>query len=80
MPQVCGQAYSTPSDAWSLGICLYEMAALRRPFEAHNQLALAKQIVDERFEELPEVGLRFQAFRSSFCIVLYLFCIYFIRR
>ena len=28
------QAYGAASDAWALGVCLYEIAALRRPFEA----------------------------------------------
>ncbi|CAJ1341201.1 unnamed protein product [Effrenium voratum] len=51
---VRGQAYAASSDAWALGVCLYEMAALRRPFEANNQLALAKQIVDEPEPPLPE--------------------------
>jgi len=51
---VCGESYSAASDAWALGVCLYEMASLRRPFEANNQLALAKQIVDECEKPLPE--------------------------
>jgi serine/threonine protein kinase len=51
---VSGQPYGPASDAWALGICLYEFATLRRPFEANNQLALARQIVDEPFAPLPE--------------------------
>lgn len=51
---VCGEVYGAASDAWALGVCLYEMASLRRPFEANNQLALAKQIVDESESPLPE--------------------------
>eukprot|EP00913_Durusdinium_trenchii_P025345 g23794.t1 len=62
---VCGRLYGPASDAWALGVCLYEMASLRRPFEesmraghartgANNQLALAKQIVEEGEEPLPQ--------------------------
>lgn len=51
---VCGRLYGPASDAWALGVCLYEMASFRRPFEANNQLALAKQIVEEGEEPLPQ--------------------------
>jgi len=51
---VSGRAYAAAGDAWALGICLYELATLHRPFEAGNQLALARQIVDEPPPPLPE--------------------------
>jgi len=50
---VSGQAYGTASDAWALGVCLYELAALRRPFEAGNPLALVRRICEEPPLELP---------------------------
>eukprot|EP00929_Paragymnodinium_shiwhaense_P096638 TRINITY_DN58281_c1_g1_i1.p1 TRINITY_DN58281_c1_g1~~TRINITY_DN58281_c1_g1_i1.p1 ORF type:complete len:829 (+),score=157.96 TRINITY_DN58281_c1_g1_i1:213-2699(+) len=44
---VSGQAYGSPADAWALGVCLYELATLRRPFEAGNPLALVRRICEE---------------------------------
>lgn len=41
---VSGEKYGPPADCWALGVCLYEVAALHRPFEAGNQLALAGKI------------------------------------
>jgi len=50
---VSGQPYGASSDTWALGVCLYELLALRRPFEAENQLALACQIAHEEPAPLP---------------------------
>jgi len=50
---VCGKPYGPASDAWALGACLYELVALKRPFEASNQLALVRQIVDHEPAALP---------------------------
>eukprot|EP00928_Gymnodinium_smaydae_P032822 TRINITY_DN23679_c0_g3_i1.p1 TRINITY_DN23679_c0_g3~~TRINITY_DN23679_c0_g3_i1.p1 ORF type:complete len:803 (-),score=128.45 TRINITY_DN23679_c0_g3_i1:67-2475(-) len=50
---VSGQAYGAASDAWALGVCLFELAALRRPFEAGNALALVRRICEEPPTELP---------------------------
>jgi len=49
---VSGQAYGPAADAWALGVCLFELAALRRPFEAGNPLALVRRICEE-----PPLGL-----------------------
>lgn len=51
---VSGRMYGPATDAWALGVCLYEIATLQRPFEAGNQLALARQIVDLPHEPVPE--------------------------
>lgn len=51
---VSGEAYGAPSDAWALGACLYEVVALRRPFEAANQLALVRRICEESPPDLPD--------------------------
>jgi len=50
---VSGQKYGTAADAWALGVCLYELAALRRPFEASNPLALVRRICEAPPPELP---------------------------
>lgn len=50
---VQGEPYGPAADAWALGICLYELASLKRPFEALNQLALAVCIVQQEPHPLP---------------------------
>jgi len=53
---VAGQAYGEASDAWALGVCLYEVMALKRPFDAGNQLALVRRICTESHDSLPETA------------------------
>eukprot|EP00930_Biecheleria_cincta_P043134 TRINITY_DN29658_c0_g1_i2.p1 TRINITY_DN29658_c0_g1~~TRINITY_DN29658_c0_g1_i2.p1 ORF type:complete len:338 (-),score=74.72 TRINITY_DN29658_c0_g1_i2:70-1083(-) len=48
-----GQPYGRASDAWALGVCLYELATLRKPFTASSILELASCIRDEPFPPLP---------------------------
>eukprot|EP00439_Symbiodinium_sp_Y106_P040292 s1926_g4.t3 len=45
---VSGDAYGPAADGWALGAVVYEVAALRRPFEASNQLALVRKICEDR--------------------------------
>lgn len=54
---VRGGSYGAPADAWALGVCLYELLTLRRPFEAGNQLLLARQIVEQEPNPLPSCPL-----------------------
>ena len=42
------------SDIWSLGWVIYELSALRPPFIADNQLALAMKIKSGKVDDLPE--------------------------
>eukprot|EP00929_Paragymnodinium_shiwhaense_P119865 TRINITY_DN91777_c0_g1_i1.p1 TRINITY_DN91777_c0_g1~~TRINITY_DN91777_c0_g1_i1.p1 ORF type:complete len:383 (+),score=70.98 TRINITY_DN91777_c0_g1_i1:189-1337(+) len=45
-PEICQEKqYSFPSDMWALGCVLYEMAALKVPFDAQNLQALVQKIV-----------------------------------
>lgn len=50
---VSGQGYGAAADAWALGVCLFELAALQRPFEAANALALVRRICEEPPLDLP---------------------------
>eukprot|EP00930_Biecheleria_cincta_P001199 TRINITY_DN102360_c0_g1_i1.p1 TRINITY_DN102360_c0_g1~~TRINITY_DN102360_c0_g1_i1.p1 ORF type:complete len:427 (+),score=75.34 TRINITY_DN102360_c0_g1_i1:29-1282(+) len=54
---VRGGQYGASADAWALGVCLYELLTLRRPFEAGNQLLLARQIVEQEPKPLPSCPL-----------------------
>ena len=45
-PELCeDKPYNTKSDVWALGCVLYELCALRHPFDANNQGALFLKIV-----------------------------------
>ena len=43
------------SDIWSAGCILYEIAALRPPFEASTQLSLALKIKEGKYGRLPKI-------------------------
>ena len=46
-------SYNEKSDIWSTGCLIYEMAALKPPFEATNHLGLAIKIKAGKFDRLP---------------------------
>ena len=50
---VNSQRYDERSDIWSVGCIIYECAALRPPFDAANQLALAVKINAGQYKRLP---------------------------
>ena len=45
--------YNEKTDIWSLGCLIYELAALRPPFEASNQVALAMKINNGKYSRIP---------------------------
>ena len=51
--QINEKEYDEKSDIWSAGCLLYEIAALRPPFEATNHLSLAMKIRAGKFDRLP---------------------------
>ena len=46
--------YSKKADVWSLGVLLYEMAALKRPFAGDTMLKLFDRIMTGRYDPLPD--------------------------
>ena len=45
--------YDERSDIWSLGCLLYELAALRPPFDATNAVTLAMRINAGKYTRIP---------------------------
>ena len=51
--QISDQKYNERSDIWSAGCIIYELAALRAPFEATTHLQLATKIKSGHIDRLP---------------------------
>ena len=51
--QIDGKPYNDKSDIWSAGCVLYELAALRAPFESTNLYDLNKKIKSGYIKDLP---------------------------
>eukprot|EP00756_Hemistasia_phaeocysticola_P030172 Hpha_TRINITY_DN16275_c2_g3::TRINITY_DN16275_c2_g3_i1::g.16117::m.16117/K08857/NEK1_4_5; NIMA (never in mitosis gene a)-related kinase 1/4/5 len=47
------ERYSKKADIWSLGVILYEMLALRRPYYSSNMMELMEIILNEEFPPPP---------------------------
>lgn len=50
-PEVCeGKNYDEKSDIWSVGVILYEMSTLTRPFDGENEEVLSEKIIKGKFK------------------------------
>lgn len=55
-PEICQkQPYACPSDVWAVGCVLYELCALKVPFEAQNLNQLVEQIVRGHLPRIPPI-------------------------
>ena len=54
-PEVClGQPYDQKADVWALGVILYELITLKKPFESETIHGVLQQIVKHPYEPLPD--------------------------
>jgi NIMA (never in mitosis gene a)-related kinase len=49
------QPYDFKSDVWSLGCILYEMTALKAPFQARDMDELFKKVTKGSYQKVPSV-------------------------
>ena len=53
-PEVCqGKEYDNKADVWALGVILYELITLKKPFESPTVNGLLQAIIKVQFEPLP---------------------------
>lgn len=58
-PEICNkQPYAQPSDVWALGCVVYELCAMRVPFEAQDLPALVNKIVSGQQPRIPSTYSR----------------------
>uniref|UniRef100_K1QBM5 non-specific serine/threonine protein kinase n=1 Tax=Magallana gigas TaxID=29159 RepID=K1QBM5_MAGGI len=51
---VSGRPYNSKSDIWAMGVCIYEMTTLRRPFDARLEYHLYLKIAYDQLPPIPK--------------------------
>ncbi|XP_052800386.1 uncharacterized protein LOC128231503 isoform X2 [Mya arenaria] len=55
-PELCQDIpYSSKSDIWAVGCLLYEMCALKPPFDAQNLISLFFKIIKCEYDKIPSI-------------------------
>ena len=64
------EEYDAKADAWSLGVIIYELCTLIRPFQAPGIMALAKKIDSGIYAPIPkDYSEKMQKFISPLLVV-----------
>lgn len=50
---ITGDGYDEKADMWSVGVILYELITLKKPFEGQSVESVFMAIMDKEFEALP---------------------------
>ena len=50
------QAYTPKSDIWALGIILFELCSLRKPFNGENEEELYKNVREAKPQNIPSIS------------------------
>ena len=54
-PEVCyGKPYDNKADVWAVGVILYELITLKKPFDSDSINGVFKKIVESPLEPLPQ--------------------------
>lgn len=49
-----GQPYNNKADVWAMGVIIYELATLRKPFDSENLQKLFELIKNKPIDPLPD--------------------------
>lgn len=54
-PEVCrGEKYDSKADVWAMGVIIYELVTLKKPFDGDNLSGLFEKIKSKDLEPIPE--------------------------
>ena len=54
-PEVCkGQSYDDKADVWAMGVIIYELITLKKPFDGNDIPSLFDMIMNKPLDPLPQ--------------------------
>jgi len=54
-PEVCNNfPYDAKADVWAMGVIIYELITLKKPFEGANTRSLFEKIKNQPLDPLPD--------------------------